>query len=160
MTPDATTGKIRDKNKSWFDSRQAVRSNPFMSKEARGCGKSEQQKKNGKKETKEKPPKNNGQAAHSLLLLAPSLRFPSLSPLPSSAFPLFVFWFASSPLAARFTSRNLLASSWPQTSPPPAEPLYTTALPLPCAPHLSRRACRLRNSANQLAWSRVEPRML
>ena len=31
MPPDATTEKIRDKNKSRFDSSQAVRSNLFMS---------------------------------------------------------------------------------------------------------------------------------
>ena len=34
MAPDATTDKIRDKSKSRFNSRQAVRSSPFMSKEA------------------------------------------------------------------------------------------------------------------------------
>ena len=39
MAPDATTEKIRDKNKSKFKSRQAVRSNPFMSKEAPSGGK-------------------------------------------------------------------------------------------------------------------------
>ena len=33
-----------------------------------------------------------------------------------------------------------------ETSPPPTEPLCTTALPPPCTTHLSRRACRLRNS--------------
>ena len=32
MAPDATAEKIRDKNKSKFNSRQAVRSNPFMNK--------------------------------------------------------------------------------------------------------------------------------
>ena len=38
MAPDATTEKIRDKHKSKLNSRQAVRSNPFMSKEApSGC---------------------------------------------------------------------------------------------------------------------------
>ena len=46
MAPDATTEKIRDENKSRFNSRQAVRSNSFMSKEAPGGGKSRQQNKN------------------------------------------------------------------------------------------------------------------
>ena len=46
MAPDATTEKIRDKNKSRLKSRQAVRSNPFMSKEAPSEGKSRQQNKN------------------------------------------------------------------------------------------------------------------
>ena len=45
MAPDATTEKIREKDKSRFDSRQAVMSNPFMSKEARSGGKSRQQNK-------------------------------------------------------------------------------------------------------------------
>ena len=40
MAPDATTEKIPDENKSRFNSRQAVRSNPSMSKEAPGGGKS------------------------------------------------------------------------------------------------------------------------
>ena len=45
MAPDATTEKIliRDKNKSRFNSRQAARSNPFMSKEAPSGGKSRHQ---------------------------------------------------------------------------------------------------------------------
>ena len=43
MAPDATTEKLRDKNKSRFNSRQAVRSNPFMGKEAPSGGKSRQQ---------------------------------------------------------------------------------------------------------------------
>ena len=43
MAPDATTEKIRDKNKSRFNSRQAVRSNPFVSKEAPSGVKSMQQ---------------------------------------------------------------------------------------------------------------------
>ena len=46
MAPDATTEKIRDKNKIRFNSRQALRSNPFMSKEAPGGVKSRQQNKN------------------------------------------------------------------------------------------------------------------
>ena len=49
MAPDATTEKVQGKNKSRFNSRQAVRSNPFMSKEAPGGGKSKQQNKNWKK---------------------------------------------------------------------------------------------------------------
>ena len=65
MASDATTEKIRDKNKIRFNSRQAVRSNSFMSKEAPGGGKIKSKK----------------HAAHSLLLLplAPLLRFLSLS---------------------------------------------------------------------------------
>ena len=43
MAPDATTGKIRYINKSIFNSRQVVRSNPFMRKEAPSGGKSRQQ---------------------------------------------------------------------------------------------------------------------
>ena len=43
MTPDATTEKIRDKNKSRYNWRQAVRSNPFMIKKAPSGGKSRQQ---------------------------------------------------------------------------------------------------------------------
>ena len=43
MAPDANTEKMRDKNKSRINSRQAVRSNPFMSKEAPSGGKSRQQ---------------------------------------------------------------------------------------------------------------------
>ena len=39
----ATTEKIRDKNKSRFNPRQAVRSNPFTSKEAPSGGESRQQ---------------------------------------------------------------------------------------------------------------------
>ena len=42
MAPDATTEKIQE-NKSRFNSRQAVRSNLFMSKEAPSGGKSRQQ---------------------------------------------------------------------------------------------------------------------
>ena len=38
MAPDATSEKMRDKNKSRFNSRQVARSNPFMSKEAPGGG--------------------------------------------------------------------------------------------------------------------------
>ena len=34
MAPDVTTEKIRGKNKSRFNSRQAVRSNSFVSEEA------------------------------------------------------------------------------------------------------------------------------
>ena len=45
MAPDVTSEEIRDKNKSRFNSWQAVRSNPVMSKEAPGGGKSRQQKK-------------------------------------------------------------------------------------------------------------------
>ena len=41
--PDATTEKIRDKNKNRFNSRQAVRSNLFMSKEAPSGDKSRHQ---------------------------------------------------------------------------------------------------------------------
>ena len=41
--PDATTEEIRDRKKSRFNSRQAVRSNSFMSKEAPSGGKSRQQ---------------------------------------------------------------------------------------------------------------------
>ena len=65
MAPDAITEKIRDKDKSRFNSRQVVRPNPFKSKEAPSEGKSRQQ-----------------------------------------------IWFTSNALAARFTSRSLLASSW------------------------------------------------
>ena len=44
MAPDATTEKIRNKNKkSRFNSRQADRSNPFTSKEAPSGGKSREQ---------------------------------------------------------------------------------------------------------------------
>ena len=43
MVPDASTEKTRDKIRSRFNSRQAVRSNPFMSKEALGGGKLRQQ---------------------------------------------------------------------------------------------------------------------
>ena len=43
MAPDTITEKLRDKNKSRFNSRQAVsRSNPFTSKEAASGGKSRQ----------------------------------------------------------------------------------------------------------------------
>ena len=52
MVSDATTKKIRDENKSRFNSRQAVRSNPFMSKEAPSGGKSRQQKKKWEKVNK------------------------------------------------------------------------------------------------------------
>ena len=48
MAPDATTEKLRDKNKSRFTSGQAVRSNSFMSKESPGGGKSREQKINKK----------------------------------------------------------------------------------------------------------------
>ena len=76
MAPDATTEKIRDKNKSRFNLRQAVRSNPFMSEEASSGGKSRQQnKKLGKSSQKKNLHKNKGNAAHLLLLLAPFLRF-------------------------------------------------------------------------------------
>ena len=43
MAPDATTKKIRDRNKSRFNLRQAVRSNSFTSKEAPNGGESRQQ---------------------------------------------------------------------------------------------------------------------
>ena len=43
MAPDATTEKIWDKNKSRFNSRQAARSNPFMSKGGPSGGKSRHQ---------------------------------------------------------------------------------------------------------------------
>ena len=114
IVPDATTEKIRNKNKSRLNSRQAVRSNPFMSQEAQVEVNQGSKIKNWEKINKRKTTqKNSGRAAHSLLLLAPFLPFPSLSSPPSfSAFPLFVFWFASSALAAQFTSRNLLACSW------------------------------------------------
>ena len=54
MAPDATTETMRDKNKSRFNSRQAVRSNPFMSKEAPGEGKSKQENKNLGKDKQKK----------------------------------------------------------------------------------------------------------
>ena len=120
MAPDATTEKVRDENKSRFKSRQAVRSNPFMSKEAPSGGKSRQRKEKWKKVSKRKTAKEINKMDRLLTRYniittsALSTLFLSL-PLPSSAFPLVVFgfWFTSNDaLAARFTSRDLLASSW------------------------------------------------
>ena len=54
MAPDATTEKIRDKNKKnrFNSSRQAVTSIPFMSKEAPGGGKSSRKQKINKEQNK------------------------------------------------------------------------------------------------------------
>ena len=102
MAPGATTAKILDKITGRLNSRQAVRSNPFMSKEAPNGGKSRYQ----------------------------------------------IMVHQQYALAARFTSRTLLVLFWllyhdAINLSTPTECLCTTALPPPCAPHLSRRACRL-----------------
>ena len=55
MAPDATTEKIRDKNKSGFNSRQGGQVKPVhVSKEAPGGGKSRQKRKMGEKIDKRK----------------------------------------------------------------------------------------------------------
>ena len=67
MAPDATTEKIRDKSKSRVNSRQAVRSNLFMSKEApSGCKSGQQNKKLGKSKQKKTAQKTNKQTTDRL----------------------------------------------------------------------------------------------
>ena len=80
MAPDAITEKIRDKHKSRFNSRQAVRSNPFMSKEVPGGGKSRQQNKikSGKSILNRRKPKQKRRTGLSLAITTSVL--PTFSP--------------------------------------------------------------------------------
>ena len=82
---------------------------------------------------------------------SPALRTCTLSAFVISGADMGVFPLMGAPVFGR---REILGKRYPCVM------FQTTALPPPCAPHLSRRACRLRKSADQLAWSRVELRML
>ena len=109
---------MRDKNKNKFNSRQAVRSNPFMSNEAPSGGKSRQ-----------KVIAHQQLFSRSIYLAWPASLFFALVPR------------RHKPLR------------------PQQNPCVPRHFPPPCLLPLSRRACRLRKSTDQLAWSRVELRM-
>ena len=116
MAPDATTEEDTGWKQSRFNSRQVTRSNPFMIKEAPGGGESGQQDQKWDKVNKKKTYKKKQWTSCSLAITTSALSMLCLS-LPASLLLrvsslCLIFWFTSSALAARFTSRNLLASSW------------------------------------------------